>query len=130
MWWFKDEPITNFVITEADKDRFLWTLMIQQPDFVGAHMVEEARSAVLAKGEAPAQSERVRFERFQEGEAVQIMHIGPYADEGPNIRKLHEYVEENGWQLSGKHHEIYLSDSRKVAPEKMRTVVRQPFTRN
>ena len=130
LWWFKDDPITNFVITEADKDRFLWTMMILQPDFVDAHMVEEARAAVLAKKEVPAQVEQVRFERFHEGEAVQLMHIGPYADEGPNIRKLHEYVEENGWQLSGKHHEIYLSDPRKVAPEKMRTVVRQPFTRN
>lgn len=129
LWWFKGAPITDFNMTEADKDRFVWTMMILQPDFVTTEMFEEAKASAAAKKDAPALLDQVRFENYHEGEAVQIMHIGPYADEGPNIRKLHAHIEAQGWKLSGKHHEIYLSDPRKVAPEKMRTIIRQAYGR-
>jgi hypothetical protein len=127
LWWFKGQPITDFVMTEADKDRFLWTMMILMPDFVDADLVAQARQSVAAKQDAPVLLDDVRFAAFDEGQAVQIMHIGPYADEGPNIKKLHDHIASQGWALSGKHHEIYLSDPRKAAPEKLRTVIRQPF---
>jgi hypothetical protein len=129
LWWFKSQPIADFVMTEADKDRFLWTMMILMPDFVTDEMVMQARQSVAAKQDVPVLLDSVRFAVYAGGEAVQIMHIGPYADEGPNIKKLHDHIAEQGWALSGKHHEIYLSDPRRAAPEKMRTVIRQPFSR-
>ena len=70
---------------------------------------------------------RLRLERWCEGESVQILHIGPYSAEGPNILKLHDYIKEHGWKLAGKHHEIYMSDPRRVGKDKMKTVIRQPF---
>ncbi len=73
---------------------------------------------------------KIRFEGFTEGPSVQIMHVGPFAAEGPTIAKLHQYIENAGHTLRGKHHEIYLSDFRRVAPEKMKTVLRQPMKRH
>jgi hypothetical protein len=70
----------------------------------------------------------VRLERFSEGRAAQVMHIGPYATEGPTIQRLHAFIAEQGCERAGKHHEIYLSDPRRSAPEKMKTIVRQPVT--
>jgi len=128
LWWFKGAAIEDFQMTEADKDRFVWRLMIMQPLMVSSDIVEQARATVQKKG-APVMLDQVRFEPFHEGEAVQILHIGSYNAEGPNIEKLHRHIHENGWRLSGKHHEIYLSDPRKVAPDKMKTVIRQPFSR-
>ncbi|MCL5292403.1 MAG: GyrI-like domain-containing protein [Actinobacteria bacterium] len=121
LWWAED--MTAF--TESKKDLWLWTLMIAQPDIVTEHQVKAATYDLERKKNPPALS-KVRFERYHEGLAVQIMHIGPYSEEGPNIRRLHEHARENGYALTGKHHEIYLSDPRKCAPEKLKTIIRQP----
>ncbi len=72
---------------------------------------------------------KMRFESFNEGEAVQIMHIGPFSAEGPNIEKVHSFIHENDCQLTGKHHEIYLSDFRKTDSSKLKTIIRQPIKR-
>lgn len=128
LWWFRGEANTTFKLTTADKDRFGWTLMILQPEFVTAEMVTKARQQV-AKKKLPIALDDVRFETYHEGEAVQIMHIGSYDEEGPNVARLHKYIEDNDWSLGKKHHEIYLSDPRKVAPAKLKTVIRQPFER-
>ena len=69
----------------------------------------------------------VRFESFEEGKAAQTLHIGPFSEEGPTIEKVHNFITESGFKLSGKHHEIYLSDIRKAAPEKWKTIIRQPI---
>ena len=69
----------------------------------------------------------VRFESYKEGKAAQTMHIGPFLEEGPTIERMHLFVEENGNQRVGKHHEIYLNDIRRAAPEKWKTIVRQPI---
>lgn len=132
LWVIKgqDDVPENYKLTEADKDNFVWTLMILQPDFVTADMIEKAREAVAKKKPTPPRLADVRFETYHEGDAAQLMHIGSYADEGPNIAKIHQHIADNGWKLSKKHHEIYLSDPRKVAPEKLKTVIRQPFERN
>lgn len=128
LWTFRGGMIENFEITKADKDRFVWTMMILQPAFVTGEIVNEAREQVRKK-QAPALLDEVYFETLHEGDAVQIMHIGSYAEEGPNVARLHQYIRENGWRESGTHHEIYLGDPRKVAPEKLKTILRQPFTR-
>lgn len=112
----------------ADKDQFEWTLMIVLPKQVTAGLVEEARAVVHQKS-APPILDDVRYEQFHEGEAVQIMHIGPYDNEAPTIARLHTHIMAQGWTLRGNHHEIYLSDPRRIAPEKLKTVIRQPFQR-
>ena len=129
LWAFKGTQKEPFDITEADKDRFIWTMMILQPQHITAAMVNQALETVHKKA-TNALLDTVRFECYDEGEAVQIMHLGPYSTEAPTVAKLHNTVAENGWQLCGKHHEIYLSDPRKVAPEKMKTIIRQPFARS
>jgi hypothetical protein len=81
----------------------------------------------VEKKKNPPALSKLRYESYHEGQAAQIMHIGPFAEEGPTIEKIHQYIKANGYELSGKHHEIYLSDFRRAAPEKMRTIIRQPL---
>ena len=121
LWWV--EHMSEFDPTR--KDNWLWTAMIMQPDFITDHLVEASRQAVAQKKGLPALS-RIRFEAFKEGKAAQILHIGPFSEEGPTIEKLHAFIEEQGMKLVGKHHEIYLSDIRRAAPERWKTVIRQP----
>lgn len=102
-----------------------WTMMIMQPEPVTAALFEQALAETRKKKPALA-LDRARFERYDEGLAAQIMHLGPYAAEGPTIARLHAFIEQQGRALRGKHHEIYLGDPRKTAPEKLRTLIRQP----
>jgi hypothetical protein len=112
--------------SQEKKDDWLWTLMIAQPDFLVPDQVESVRGE-LQKKKNPAALPRLRFERWQEGSAAQILYIGPYSGERPTIEKLHLFIKDNGHKPSGKHHEIYLSDPRRTAPEKLKTIIRQPF---
>ena len=122
LWWTGDAG--EFDVTKTGAWR--WRLMIMQPEFVTGDLYTEAVEQVEKKKNPPALSE-MRFESFHEGLSVQIMHIGPYGDEGPTIANLHQYAEENGYAAAGKHHEIYLSDPRRTAPEKLRTIIRYPI---
>jgi hypothetical protein len=111
---------------ESDRDSWQWTMMIMQPDWITAELFKEALDLVK-KGKNPVALEKIRLEGYEEGLCVQILHVGPYADEGPILARLHtEYLPQNGYAEEGKHHEIYLSDPRKTAPEKLKTVLRQP----
>jgi hypothetical protein len=96
-----------------------------QPDHITAEFVEDAREELAARKDPPA-LDRIRFERFDEGLSAQIMHVGPYSEEAPTIERLHAFVRENGYELRGKHHEIYLGDPRRTAPERLKTVLRHP----
>jgi len=121
LWWSED--MESFV--SRAKDSWDWTMMILQPEWITQAMFDAALEQL--EGKALPSAKRIRMERYDEGEAVQIMHIGPYDDEGPVLKELHEiYIPQNGVKMVGKHHEIYLSDPRRVAPEKLRTVLRQP----
>ena len=122
LWWSED--MADF--TTGNKDAWSWTLMIMQPDPITARMVEEAQNQSMKKKGNPAIS-RLRFEPYHEGKAAQIMHIGPFSTEGPTIAKLHAFIADQGSQLQGLHHEIYLSDIRRANPEKWKTVIRQPM---
>ncbi len=122
LWWADDMRAFG----TGDKSSWKWTMMILQPDFVTREIVESMRAEVAKKKNPPALS-KVRLEAFAEGPAAQILHIGPYSAEGPNIAKVHDHIKQSGRALSGKHHEIYLKDPRKSAPEKLQTIVRQPY---
>jgi len=122
LWWADD--VSAFA--EGNKDDWNWTVMIMQPEFITQEMVETATKEVERR-KNPVSLPLVRFEAFKEGKAAQTMHIGPFSQEGPTIERVHLYIEENGGQKAGKHHEIYLSDIRRAAPEKWRTIVRQPM---
>jgi hypothetical protein len=120
LWWF------DHATGEAPpREQWNWNLMIRQPDFVSEDMVNQAREEVEAKKKLLSARE-VHFEFFDERLSSQIMHLGPYAQEEPTIRRLHAFIAEQGRQPRGLHHEIYLSDPRRVAPEKLRTIIRQP----
>lgn len=120
LWWVEDLAKLNM----NDKSNWFWTMMIMQPEWVTAELVEEGKKAAAKKGVEGL--ENIRFESYHEGLAVQLMHIGPYADEMPNIDRMHKAALAQGYQLHKKHHEIYLSDPNKAAPEKMLTILRQP----
>lgn len=121
LWWTPD--IQDF--SAENKAAWHWTAMIMQPDWINADMVAAALPKARAKlGEPPAS---LRFESFGEGLSVQTMFVGPYAEEGPTIARLHqEFLPANGLVETGHHHEIYLSDPRRTPPEKLKTVIRQP----
>jgi hypothetical protein len=121
LWWA--EHMEAF--TTADKSAWDWTMMIMQPEWVTQDMFEKALKQVEKKKDLPALS-KLRLEAYHEGLSVQILHIGPYDAEAPTIAGMHAFAAENGYQLAGKHHEIYLGDPRRVAPEKLKTVLRQP----
>lgn len=121
LWWA--ESMRDFSVDK--KDEWLWTMMIAQPEFVTEAQFQAARVALRARKGSPA-IEKVRFKTYHEKDAVQVMYLGAYADEGPTIAALHEFARQNGFQLSGKHHEIYLGDPRRTAPEKLKTIIRQP----
>jgi hypothetical protein len=122
LWWMDD--MREFSV--ARKDDWKWTMMIMQPDIVTPPLFALAVDEAMKKKGQPALS-RLRLENYHEGLAAQIMYFGPYADEGPTIARLHQFIEESGYIRSGKHHEIYLGDPRRTAPEKLRTVIRQPM---
>jgi hypothetical protein len=123
LWWADD--MDAFTVNR-DKSVWDWTMMIRQPDWITQEMFEQAVAEVQKKKNLPALP-KVRLESYHEGLSVQIMHIGSYDDEAPTLHKLHyEFVPQNGYTMTGKHHEIYLSDPRRVAPEKLKTVLRQP----
>ena len=124
LWWADDEAPTMAEL-QRDRDAWNWTMMIAVPDAVTAAEVAAAAEAAARRRELPA-APLLRLERFAEGLAAQIMHVGPYAEEAPTIERLHAFVAEQGYELRGRHHEIYLGDPRRTAPERLKTVLRHP----
>ena len=123
LWWVDD--MSQFSIEK--KDDWKWTMMIMQPDVVTPRLFYEAFDQVKKKKDS-AGLQKIRFESFSEGKSAQIMHIGQFTGEGPTVEKVHAFIQEQGGERRGKHHEIYLSDIRKAAPEKWKTIIRQPMT--
>ncbi len=121
LWWASDMT----VFLTGRRSEWHWTMMIRQPDVVTDDLVERLRPAVAAKRSSPAVDD-LRLVTFTEGPAAQVLHVGPYADEGLTIQRLHAFLLDRGLVLRGKHHEIYLGDPRRAAPDKLRTIIRQP----
>ena len=126
LWWAPDMRVFNL----ERKGAYHWTVMIALPEGVTVKAFEEVRAK--ARERKPSQAlERMRLAEFREGLAAQIMHVGPYATEAPTIAKLHAFIRDHGYKFDGtrqKHHEIYLGDPRRAAPEKLKTVIRQPIS--
>ena len=121
LWWADDLASFN----RDEKDSWKWTMMIMQPPEASKELVQASITSVRDKKDLPG-LEKVRFAQFKEGRSAQIMHIGPFSEEGPTIRRVHDYIASRS-ALRGKHHEIYLSDIRKAAPERWKTIIRQPM---
>jgi hypothetical protein len=121
--WFVPDMAT---FSTEDKSAWDWTMMIMQPDEVTEAVLADAKASAAAKRSLTA-LDRLRLVRFAEGLAAQVLHVGPYSAEGPTIASLHEFIVEQGRELAGKHHEIYLGDPARSAPEKLKTIIRQPM---
>lgn len=131
LWWADD--MADFV--NDNKQNWRWTMMIMQPEWVSEAMIEQARDMARVKN-PPKLLDQVRFESYDEGLVAQYLHIGSYADEEPILKHMHKvFIPEQGYKIPSlqakisKHHEIYLSDPRRVAPEKLKTVLRQPVVK-
>lgn len=122
LWWADD--LKDFA--NGNKENWKWTLMIMQPEFIEESMIKTAIKETKKKKDLPAMS-KIRYEKYEEGFSVQIMHVGAYSEETLTIKKLHHFAKEKGYLLRRKHHEIYLSDPRRTKPERLRTILRQPL---
>jgi len=123
LWWAEDMRL----FTLENRDNWLWRMMVMQPDFVSADMAAQAVDEVRRKKNPPRLDE-VRFESYDEGLCAQIFHAGPYGEaERPSIERLHQFIFDKGYRLRGKHHEIYLNSPLRSAPEKLKTIIRQPM---
>jgi hypothetical protein len=127
LWWSED--MGKFSLDK--KGDWLWTMMIAQPDEVTPEKLSEIITLVRQKKTLPA-LDKIRLAKMKEGNAAQIMHLGPYSSEGPTIQKLHDWIFKHGYHFDGreqKHHEIYFGDPRRMAPENLKTILRQPFVK-
>lgn len=121
LWWSDD--MSAFVAN--DRSKWKWTMMIMQPHFVEAALIQESIAEVKRKKSLSAVSE-LRLEDFTEGLCAQTLHVGPFSEEGPTIQRIHDFIVARS-ALAGKHHEVYLSDIRRADPGKWRTIIRQPM---
>ncbi|MDQ3095381.1 MAG: GyrI-like domain-containing protein [Actinomycetota bacterium] len=125
LWWAQD--MDSFTAAR-DKSRWDWTLMIMVPDWIDQRMFGAAIEQVAAK-DRTARLDDIRLETLSEGRCVQTLHVGSFDDEADVLARMHHgFIPDNGLRMAGKHHEIYLSDSRKVTPEKLQTILRQPVS--
>ncbi len=122
LWWTDD--MNNFSM--ENKNNWKWTLMILQPEFITLENIEIAKTNAAKKKKLPLLNS-LRFEKMNEELSAQILYIGPYNDEPSTIVMLHNFIKDSGYSLCGKHREIYLSDMRRTAPEKLKTIIRQPI---
>ncbi|HEU4422603.1 MAG TPA: GyrI-like domain-containing protein [Pilimelia sp.] len=133
--WWVDDPSQQEIIAavaagqgsmaQTDRQRWQWRAMIAQPEPIDASLVADAAAQARVKKDLAA-LDRLRYERWTEGRCAQMLHVGPYAEEGPSIARLHAGIAAAGFRPRGRHHEIYIGDARRSAPEKLRTILRQP----
>jgi len=127
LWWSDNMEVFT---SARDKSQWDWTMMIMQPDWITQEMFAEAVRKAGEKN-TPVRLDKVRFETLDEGECVQTLHVGSFDNETEILAKMHsEFIPDNNLKMVKKHHEIYLSDFRKAAPDKLRTILRQPVNSN
>lgn len=121
LWWMKD----NGEFDVVKRDQWCWRVMLRMPEYCTPQVTKRFAEQMVNKKKDEIYR-RVRLEKFTEGLCVQLMYIGSYAEEGPAIQKMHEFIAAQDFKPAGKHHEIYFGDPRRTAPEKLRTILRQP----
>lgn len=121
LWWADDMS----AFAADDKSKWQWTMMIMQPNFVADAVIEQAIAEAARKKQLPALG-KLRMEEFAEGRCAQVLHVGPFSEEGPTVERLHAFINARA-RLAGKHHEIYLSDVRRANPKNWKTIIRQPM---
>lgn len=125
LWWARN---MDAFTASRDKSKWDWTLMLMVPDWIGPDMFAAAVERA-GRENRPARLDDVRLEALSEGRCVQTLHLGPFDDEAAVLARMHEeFIPQNGLRMVGRHHEIYLSDPRRAAPAKLRTILRQPVT--
>lgn len=122
LWWLDDEKHS---FETAPRDSWNWKLMIRTPDIVAEDELRKAADALIEKGKS-AEVRKVRLETISEGLCVQMLHVGPYDKESETLGRMKEFAESQGLEFHGRHHEIYLSDPRRVQPERLKTILRHP----
>jgi hypothetical protein len=125
LWWWDDPSITDLA-DAPPREEWNWKSMIRIPGFVTEDTVEDAKKIVKEK-KGIEEALKIRLETFHEGLSAQIMHVGSYSEEGPTGKRLHNFIRESGYRMRGLHHEIYMSDPRRVPPERLKTILRQPI---
>ena len=127
LWWLAEGGLDLDLILGHERTGWRWTLMIVLPEEATEEEMEEHLVGARTKVD-PEIASSVRIERFTEGDVAQILHLGAYADERPSIDRLHEGIARAGFRPRGRHHELYLGDPRRSAPDRLRTILRQPIT--
>jgi hypothetical protein len=125
LWWTENGETDLDAILGSDREGWRWTLLIAVPDEASHSEAEQALAAGKAKVEAGVAS-NLRVDPFEEGRVAQILHVGPYSAERPTIERLHRAIAEAGLRLRGRHHELYVGDPQRSAPDRLRTILRQP----
>ena len=131
LWWAEDFKVFTTEFMER-KDEWLWTSLVMQPDFITQQDIVQSIKEIKEKNKPLPSIDKLRLGSLEESLSAQIMHIGPYSEEGPNIEKLHRFIHNLGGEFNGhvqKHHEIYLSDPRRTKPERLKTIIRQPYVK-
>ena len=124
LWWADDWS----VFLTDDRSRWKWTMMIMQPDFLPDKVIHDAINKVGQAKSLPALA-KIRLEKFEEGRCAQVLHVGPFTEERATIERVHDYIDQKSERI-GKHHEIYLSDIRRAAPSRWKTIIRQPMRKD
>ena len=124
LWWTDD--MSDFSV--ANKEKWKWTVIIALPNYIDIEIFNEAKKKLFAKKKL-SNIGKARLEKYEDGLSAQILHSGPYAEETPTIEKLHSFIKEQGYRMHKKHREIYFNSPQKVAPEKLKTIIRQPITK-
>lgn len=129
LWWFDEEKYKSFTISDAPqkipRSEWEYRLLIRLPDFVSADMIEKAKQTALEKKGISKANEIALF-KLKEGKCVQMMHVGSFASEPETLLIMDKFMKEKGFHKNGLHHEIYLSDFRKVSEDKLKTILREP----
>lgn len=121
-WWLDGD---SWDFGNVPKDKWNWRVMIRTPDFVTQKDLDDAARKLIDKGKAPC-ADQVKLQSITEGLCVQMLHVGPYEDEGRSLGAMNDFAAQQGLSFHGRHHEIYLSDPRRVPPEKLKTILRMP----
>lgn len=123
LWWM---PGRKGFPANAPRSAWRWQAMLAVPGFVTDGMLAKVRKSILAKKPMPA-LRKVRLKTWKEGLCAQVLHVGPYAAERPTIKRLHDFIVDQGYRPVGRHHEIYLSDPQRTSPKNLKTILRQPM---